>query len=152
MPRIARRVGIGLAVILGMLALTALGVAWSGWSRGTDLLTQGSAAYAERDWGHAADLARRRLKAVPGDVEALRLLARATARLGRDAQANAMFARLGSGDFAGGRPLSAGQGPRPGRSARGGGAALGDSPGPRARPRRDTRATRDPRHRAEPAR
>ena len=97
MPRIARRVGIGLAVVLAMLALAALGVAWSGWRRGTDLLTRGSAAYAERDWGRAADLARRRLKAVPGDVEALRLLARATARLGRDAQANAMFARLGSG-------------------------------------------------------
>ena len=96
MPRIAPRMAVGVAIVLGMLALTALGVAWSGWRRGTDPLTRGSAAYAEHDWSQAADLARRRLKAVPGDVEALRLLARATARLGRDAQANAMFARLGT--------------------------------------------------------
>ena len=36
------------------------------------------------------------MKGAPDDREALRLLARATARLGRDAPANALFARLGS--------------------------------------------------------
>ena len=41
-------------------------------------------------------VARGRLKRAPDDRQALRLLARATARLGRDGQANALFARLGS--------------------------------------------------------
>ena len=49
-----------------------------------------------RDRSLAADLARLRLKAAPKDVEALRLLARATARLGRDGPANGLFARMGS--------------------------------------------------------
>ena len=40
--------------------------------------------------------ARGRLKTAPQDVAALRLLARSTARLGRDGPANALFARLGS--------------------------------------------------------
>jgi len=60
------------------------------------VLTQGKSAYAAGEWSVAANLARRRLKSSPGDVEALRLLARATARLGTDSTANALFARLGS--------------------------------------------------------
>ncbi len=67
------------------------------WARkGTDLVSRSALAYARSDWDRAADLARQRLKTAPEDVEALRYLARSTARLGRDASANAMFARLGS--------------------------------------------------------
>jgi tetratricopeptide (TPR) repeat protein len=69
---------------------------WNKWRRAPDLLARGAAAYSHGHWNEAADLARRRLKAAPQDIEAVRLLARATARLGRDAPANALFARLGS--------------------------------------------------------
>jgi tetratricopeptide (TPR) repeat protein len=95
MPRIGPRVGIGLMVIIAMMVIAGLGVARHGWRRGADLMALGSSAYAEGDWSRAAQLARRRLKAVPGDLEALRLLARSTARLGGDGPANAMFARIG---------------------------------------------------------
>ena len=57
---------------------------------------RGNAAYVSRDWSSAADLARARLKKAPNDLDALRLLARATGRLGRDSIANALFAKLGS--------------------------------------------------------
>jgi tetratricopeptide (TPR) repeat protein len=81
-------------------AIVASGIGWGiarGWPRGdADLVQRAKAAYASQDWAGAADLARRRLKTVPADVEALRMLARATGRLGRDASANAMFARLGA--------------------------------------------------------
>jgi tetratricopeptide (TPR) repeat protein len=93
---VASRVRIGLIVAVVVLAIAGLGVAWNAWRRGRDAAARGLAAYAQGDWSLAADLARRRLKAEPGDLEARRLLARSIARLGRDADANAMFARLGS--------------------------------------------------------
>jgi predicted CXXCH cytochrome family protein len=62
----------------------------------SDPIVRGKSAYAAGDWSRAADLARARLKAAPNDPGALRLLARATARLGRDSTANALFAKLGS--------------------------------------------------------
>jgi tetratricopeptide (TPR) repeat protein len=89
-------VGIGLMIVIAMIIIGGLGVAWRSSRRSADPMALGSSAYAEGDWSRAADLARRRLKTVPGDLEALRLLARSTARLGRDGQANAMFARMGS--------------------------------------------------------
>jgi tetratricopeptide (TPR) repeat protein len=55
-----------------------------------------NSAYARGEWAQAAERARRRLKSFPDDQEGLRILARATARLGRDAAANALFARLGA--------------------------------------------------------
>jgi tetratricopeptide (TPR) repeat protein len=79
-----------------MLALAGVGVAWNAWRGSPSSPDQGLAAYVRGDWSLAADQARRRLKADPNDVEALRLLARSIARLGRDADANALFARLGT--------------------------------------------------------
>jgi tetratricopeptide (TPR) repeat protein len=73
-----------------------MALGWNKWGQAPDLLARGAAAYSQRNWRQAAQLARRRLKAVPQDTEALRILARATARLGRDAPANALFERLGS--------------------------------------------------------
>ncbi len=96
MPRIGPRVVIGSVVALGVLAIMSLGVAWKRSRPGSDLVPRGVAAYAAGDWHGAADRARRRLRESPGDIEALRLLARSMARLGRDAEANALFARLGS--------------------------------------------------------
>jgi tetratricopeptide (TPR) repeat protein len=86
---------------IGAIAALAIGAAagfrwW--WSHsGPRLLEQGRAAYSRGDWTSAEALARRRLKTGQSDVEAVRLLARSTARLGRDGVANALFAQLGSG-------------------------------------------------------
>jgi tetratricopeptide (TPR) repeat protein len=81
------------------LVLAAAGLAFWVVRVRTDatVLTHGKSAYAADEWARAADLARKRLKSTPGDLEALRLLARATARLGNDSTANNLFARLGSG-------------------------------------------------------
>jgi tetratricopeptide (TPR) repeat protein len=76
---------------------TALGLGWWWLRNGSRLLEQGRSAYSRGDWGQAEALARRRLKTDPNDPEAVRLLARSAARLGRDRFANALFARLGSG-------------------------------------------------------
>ncbi len=85
-------IGTGVALVLAGLAF-----AWHARRRASDSASLGAeAAYAHGDWTRAADLARRRLKAEPNDIEARRLLARSMARLGRDAEANAMFARLGT--------------------------------------------------------
>jgi tetratricopeptide (TPR) repeat protein len=87
-----------MVVATAALAVTglALGWGWTSWRPQPDLLAQGTSAYLAGDFRQAADLARSRLKRLPDDTEALRLLARATARLGRDAPANALFARLGN--------------------------------------------------------
>jgi tetratricopeptide (TPR) repeat protein len=54
-------------------------------------------AYQKGEWDRTAALARRQLKRVTGDTEALRLLARASARLGRDDAATAIYKdRLGA--------------------------------------------------------
>jgi tetratricopeptide (TPR) repeat protein len=96
MPRVVPRAAFWAALTSGALALAGLGLGWSWWHRDSDFVARGASAYAASDFSRAADWARRRLKAAPGDVEALRLLARSTARLGRDVPANALFARLGS--------------------------------------------------------
>jgi tetratricopeptide (TPR) repeat protein len=83
-------------VALGSLALAGLAWVWMSWQRAPELVSQGTSLYAQGDYQQGANLARRRLKEAADDKEALRLLARATARLGRDAAANALFARLGS--------------------------------------------------------
>jgi Tfp pilus assembly protein PilF len=55
-------------------------------------------AYARGDWNEASALAAKRLKLRPRDRDALRLLARASGRLGRDESAQALFRRLGAMD------------------------------------------------------
>ena len=98
MARLVPRASSRLWITLLVLVPSGLGLLW-GYSqlhREADLLPQAARAYGRHDFSAAADLARRRLKAAPDDVEALRLFARSTARLGRDASANLMFSRLGS--------------------------------------------------------
>ncbi len=72
----------------------ALGLGWWRPRSGSRLLEQGRKAYSRGDWNQAESLARQRLKTVPNDPEAVRLLARSTARLGRDGVANALFAQM----------------------------------------------------------
>ena len=61
-----------------------------------DPVKQGWAAYARGDWEVAVERARERLKTAGDDTDALRLLARASVRLGRDSSALAVFGRLGA--------------------------------------------------------
>src|SRR5262245_5619183 len=80
-----------------LLATPALG-GWAWWSRGRllpDGLSRGRVAYERGDWERAANLARERLKVAGDDPEGLRLLARASARLGRDDSAMSLYQRLG---------------------------------------------------------
>ena len=78
-----------------LISLTCAGITCQWYKSGSTLLDQGRQAYARGQWSQAGDLARRHLKNSPDDPEGLRLLARSTARLGRDRPANALFARLG---------------------------------------------------------
>lgn len=68
------------------LAAAACGIGlWAAWPRlSGDGLTAGWRAYDRQDWAAAARDARRLLRSRPDDVEALRLLARSSVRLGRD--------------------------------------------------------------------
>jgi tetratricopeptide (TPR) repeat protein len=65
------------------------------YSRGGSPLDEGLAAYRQGQWSRAVIVARTRLQAAPEDREAIRLLARSMARLGRGGQANSLFKRLG---------------------------------------------------------
>ena len=62
-----------------------------------DRLGQGELAYRRGDWRGAEARARLLLKTKPSDSEALRLLARAAARQGRNEPAEAIYRRLGTG-------------------------------------------------------
>jgi tetratricopeptide (TPR) repeat protein len=63
------------------------------------LVIQGVAAYKRSDWREAYRLAQERLKTDRDDPRALRLLARATARMGRFDQARSLHARLDDRDM-----------------------------------------------------
>jgi tetratricopeptide (TPR) repeat protein len=91
--RLPSRYPLALSIVLVAVGLV---LAWK-WARSNSgLVSRSVSAYKNGDWSGAALLARDRLKTAPKDLEALRMLARATARLGRDGTANALFARLGS--------------------------------------------------------
>ena len=85
---------------LGIFGLTTLSVAaglWYAWARpSADPVARGLVAYLHGGWEEAARLARERLKAAGDDPAALRLMARASVKLGRDASAVSLFQRLGS--------------------------------------------------------
>ena len=94
MPNIGTR-GRWLGMIAIATVLATAGLRWA-WTRpSADPLTQGLAAYARGEWEEAARLARARLKTGADDPAALRLLARASVRLGRTPAALALFKRLG---------------------------------------------------------
>ena len=89
---------------LGLLAAVAVFTAYSIWltrSRWVpDPLMSGWRAYSKGDWEKALELARERLKVSGDDITALRLLARASIRLGRDSSAMAVYNRMGPGAMA----------------------------------------------------
>jgi hypothetical protein len=83
------------AVTLATL-LAAGGLAWAWVRPSDDPIRRGQDAYTHGDWETAAQFARGRLKSAANDIAALRLLARATARLGHDSSAVAIYQRLGN--------------------------------------------------------
>ena len=87
-----RALAVGTGVIV-IVAVAALG-AWM-WPRlFPSRLERARAAYEQRDWRTAAALAREIRQERPGDVEALRLLARTHGRMGRDETAQQLFSRV----------------------------------------------------------
>ncbi len=84
-----------IAIGAALLAATACGIAlWSATLRTpTDLAGQAAHAYTAGDWGAAAKLARQALAVRKEDPITLRLLARASARLGRDTAAMTIYQR-----------------------------------------------------------
>jgi len=84
-----------LALIALTLCLVVTGVWWIRVRWFADPLARGLQAYARGDWEAAAAQARQRLKITGNDAVALRLLARAQARLGRDPSAMAVYERIG---------------------------------------------------------
>ena len=94
MPRYqSRRRWLGILAGASILALCGLWLARS--FLPTDPVKEGWTAYARGDWEVALERARERLKVVGDDVAALRLMARASIRLGRDSSALAVYNRLG---------------------------------------------------------
>jgi len=75
-----------------MLSALAVG-SWT-WFRPIGPIERGRSAYERGDWRDAALKARERLKAVPDDREAVTLLARAEARLGRTQPARNLYRQL----------------------------------------------------------
>jgi hypothetical protein len=73
----------------------AVGLWWLHTKRSTSLLASSLEAYAHGDYEAASNLARDWLKVSTGDHDALRLLARTSAHLGRDTSAMWLYERLG---------------------------------------------------------
>src|SRR5690349_914301 len=82
--------------LLGVLICACL-AAWVAmrW-HGVAAPDEGELAYQNRDWSRAALVARAALKGRPSDTSALKLLARASARTGKDEIAEAIYRRLGA--------------------------------------------------------
>ena len=95
---------------LGFIMILLLGSAgaglyrWRGWltafSQRAGVFSGGIEAYQRGEYTLAADIARARLLQKPRDTEAVRLLARSSARLGLDSVATALFNRIGDSDRA----------------------------------------------------
>lgn len=88
------------------LALIAAGVGlYAMWPTArSQAVVKAAAAYERGDWTGAYAAARERLKDEPNDLEAMRLLARSAARLGRDESALGIYRRFERSARAGGAP------------------------------------------------
>ena len=84
------------AAICAALAGTAGLVVWIAREQAGDPLVQAARAYGRDDWRSAEAQARLVLKTNSSDPHALRLLARTSARQGRDESAEAIYRRLGT--------------------------------------------------------
>ncbi len=103
LPRVSERRTRGKIVIwlIGLIfaaTLAGFAVAARMWLRPLGDLDQGLAAYKQGDWTTADRIARKCLLADPNDIAALRLLARSTARLGRDELVQTLYSRVKADD------------------------------------------------------
>ncbi len=89
-PRL--RVAAGAAVLLAVIA-GAVAVWWSRPQPQSDPISKGAAAYSAGKWADAVRLAHQALNVRKDDPNGLRLLARGSARLGRDGVALAIYER-----------------------------------------------------------
>jgi tetratricopeptide (TPR) repeat protein len=89
-----------LFLAIGLTALLRLEPLKRGLARWThhveDLQASATASYEQGNWKRAADLSRQSLKPEGDDPKLLRVYARASARLGRDGVAAAVFERIGT--------------------------------------------------------
>ena len=81
--------------LIALLGVAFLAAWWGRSGRGMSTLREGWQAYARGDWAAATEAARRSLKSAPDEPEAVRLLARASERLGHHSLAVGLFRRLG---------------------------------------------------------
>jgi hypothetical protein len=80
------------SIAAGAVALLAVGVVVWAWPRiFPDPLESGRSAYERRDWPASARRALEVLRVKPGDREALRLLARASGRMGQDDTSSGIY-------------------------------------------------------------
>ncbi len=84
---------------LVVVASCVVGLGWTWSLLPSRLVSQGVTAYKRSDWREAARLAEERLKTDRDDPRALRLLARATARMGSFDQARSLYARINERDM-----------------------------------------------------
>jgi len=87
-----------LELTTGLIAILAVALllSWVWPHLFPDRLAKSHMAYDRHDWSTAAAMARYKLREQPGNIEALRLLARAYSRMGRDDAAQELFGRLGN--------------------------------------------------------
>ena len=95
MPNFGAR-GRWVGIIAIATVLAAVGLRWAWIRTSADILELGLRAYARGEWKEARRLAQVRLKTSANDPAALRLMARASVRMGRTSAALAIFNRLGS--------------------------------------------------------
>jgi tetratricopeptide (TPR) repeat protein len=85
------------SIAAGVVALLTVGAMVWAWPRiFPDPLETGRSAYEHRDWPASARRALEVLRVKPGDREALRLLARASGRMGQDETSSGIYRRLGA--------------------------------------------------------
>jgi tetratricopeptide (TPR) repeat protein len=84
-------------LVAALLCVAGLCLIWSRWVPSS--VAHGLVAYQRQQWSEAFRLASERLRAAPDDAKALRLQARASARLVRFAEAQALYSRLADSDL-----------------------------------------------------
>ena len=91
-----RRWALPALIFLGAAVL----VSWYAWGHFfPGAVARGVRAYDRKDWALAARLAQERLLVASDDPRALRLMARASARIGRHIESLGLYERLGSADL-----------------------------------------------------
>jgi tetratricopeptide (TPR) repeat protein len=104
MKRIGWRAGLMMLVLVGLASFALVWTKWGapikrwageGTKSDSSRLAEATSAYEAGDWKRAADVTRPLLKSKADNLEALRLYARASARMKHDSAAASIYSRLG---------------------------------------------------------